>query len=528
MKSNKAVIILLALAQFVMVLDSTVMNVSISAVVKDLNTSISAMQMAITFYTLTMASFMLLGGKLGDVLGRKKAFLIGSVVYATGSFITAISPNIGTLMFGWSLVEGLGAIMVIPAIAALVAVNYSGKDRAVAYAIIGAISGAAAAAGPLIGGFVTTYLSWRYVFLAEVAIMALVLIFSKSIKDTKSKSGSSIDIRSVLLSFFGFFILVFGMLQSKTWGWVTPRGAPVINGKEITPLGISLVIYLIIGGIILLRMFYWRQVKLAREGREPLLDVSMFKIKQLRSGLGVLSAQYFVIAGVFFLVPVYLQTVLGFDALKTGIKILPLSIAVVAFSVIGTKLATNRSVKRIVRFGQLLLVIGALVLVQSVSTSLDSSIFLVGMFVLGSGLGLLASQLGNINMSSVSEKKSAEVGGLQGVAQNIGSSFGTALIGSVLVATLTTAFVTNVQASSLPSSIKSYVTQNSTAGVQIVTPGQVEEFAVSKNVPENEASQIAETYASSQVDALKQAFTIIAVIATLTLLFSRNIPKKIA
>ncbi|MFO0886635.1 MAG: MFS transporter [Candidatus Saccharimonadales bacterium] len=528
MKNNKAVIILLALAQFVMVLDSTVMNVSISAVVKDLNTSISAMQMAITFYTLTMASFMLLGGKLGDVFGRKKAFLIGSVVYATGSFITAISPNIGTLMFGWSLVEGLGAIMVIPAIAALVAVNYSGKDRAVAYAIIGAISGAAAAAGPLIGGFVTTYLSWRYVFISEVVIMALILIFSKSIKESKPTSKSSIDLRSVILSFFGFFTLVFGMLQSKSWGWMTPRGAPVINGKEITPLGVSLVVYLIVGGIALLYMFYRRQVLLTKEGKEPLLDVSMFSIKQLRAGLGVLSSQYFVIAGVFFLVPVYLQTVLGYDALKTGVKILPLSIAVIVFSVLGTKLALSKSIKKIVRLGQVLLIIGALVLVQSVSTSLDSQVFLIGMFVLGSGLGLLASQLGNINMSSVPEKKSAEVGGLQGVAQNIGSSFGTALIGSVLVATLTTAFVSNVQASSLPSNVKTYITQNSTAGVQIVTPGQVQAYALSKNVPEDQATQITDTYISSQIDALRQAFTIIAVIATLTMLFSRNIPKKVA
>ena len=275
-------------------------------------------------------------------------------------------------------------------------------------------------------------------------------------------------------------------------------------------------------------MFYRRQVLLTKEGKEPLLDVSMFSIKQLRAGLGVLSSQYFVIAGVFFLVPVYLQTVLGYDALKTGVKILPLSIAVIVFSVLGTKLALSKSIKKIVRLGQVLLIIGALVLVQSVSTSLDSQVFLIGMFVLGSGLGLLASQLGNINMSSVPEKKSAEVGGLQGVAQNIGSSFGTALIGSVLVATLTTAFVSNVQASSLPSNVKTYITQNSTAGVQIVTPSQVQAYALSKNVPEDQATQITDTYISSQIDALRQAFTIIAVIATLTMLFSRNIPKRVA
>ncbi len=525
---NKAVIIILALAQFVMVLDSTVMNVSISTVVKDLNTSFSAMQMAITFYTLTMASFMLLGGKLGDIWGRKRAFLIGSVVYALGSFITAISPNIGVLMFGWSLVEGLGAVLVIPAIAALAAMNYKGKERAIAYAIIGAVSGAAAAAGPLIGGYVTTYLSWRYVFLAEVVIMAGVLLSSKFIKDVKiSSSKQRIDVPSVLLSFTGFFTLVYGMLQSKTWGWITPRAMPTLGGVEIAPLGISVVMYLLLLGIILLRLFYLRQVKLEEANQNPLLKVSMLSIKQLRSGLSVLLSQYLILAGVFFVVPVYLQTVLGYDALKTGIKILPLSVAIVLFSVIGTRLSGRWPVKRVVRLGQVLLIVGAGVLLGSVSVDLKSGFFFIGMFVLGSGLGALASQLGNINMSSVPEKQSAEVGGLQGVAQNLGSSLGTALIGSVLIATLTTAFVGNVQASSLPNEVKTYVTQNSTAGVSIVPASQVEQYAISKGVPQTDAEDLAITYSESQIDALRQAFTAIIVLATLTLLFSRNIPKKV-
>lgn len=525
---NKSVILILALAQFVMVLDSTVMNVSISAVVKDLNTSFPAMQMAITFYTLTMASFMLLGGKFGDKWGRKKAFMIGSVVYATGSFITAISPNINVLMFGWSLIEGLGAVLVIPAIAALVAVNYKGKERAIAYAIIGAVSGAAAAAGPLIGGYVTTYLSWRYVFLGEVAIMAIVLFSSKLIGDTKQTNKQKIDLASVILSVAGFFTLVYGMLQSKTWGWVTPLAKPTIGGVEIAPLGISVVMYLIIGGIILLRVFYLRQAKLEKANKNPLLKVSMLSIKQLRSGLSVLLSQYLIIAGVFFVIPVYLQTVLGYDALKTGLKILPLSVAIVLFSALGTRLVARMPVYRVVRIGQLLLVIGALFLLGSVSVELNSILFFAGMFILGGGLGLLASQLGNVNMSSVSEKQSAEVGGLQGVSQNLGSSLGTALIGSVLIATLTSAFVGNIQSSTLPNNIKNYVTQNSTAGINIVPVSQVEQYAISKGVSQVEAEDITTIYSKSQITALKQALTAIAVLATITMLFSRFIPDKIS
>src|SRR5262249_8873248 len=165
---------ILGAAQFVMVLDSSVMNVSISQIVHDLNTSIQGVQTAITMYTLVMAAFMLVGAKLGDMFGRDRIFAIGLAVYACGSLITALSPNLGVLLFGWSLVEGIGAVMVIPAIAALIASNYEGKQRALAYGVIGGVAGAAIAAGPLIGGWVTTELSWRYVFAGEVVIVIAV------------------------------------------------------------------------------------------------------------------------------------------------------------------------------------------------------------------------------------------------------------------------------------------------------------------------------------------------------------------
>ena len=223
---NWPVIAILGSAQFVMVLDGTVMNVSISTVVEDLDTSVDAMQAAITFYTLTMAAFMLLGAKLGDVWGRRRAFVIGSIVYAIGSLTTALSPNVVVLFLGWSIIEGLGAVLVIPAIAALIADNYEGHARVTAYAIIGAASGAAVAAGPLIGGFMTTYLSWRYVFVAEVVIMAGVVLFARRIEDRTGARPSRIDLLSVLLSAAGLVFVVFGMLQSKTWGWVIPLHPP--------------------------------------------------------------------------------------------------------------------------------------------------------------------------------------------------------------------------------------------------------------------------------------------------------------
>lgn len=427
------VIAVLGSAQFVMVLDGTVMNVSISTVVSDLDTTVTAMQGAITFYTLTMAAFMLLGARLGDVWGRRRAFVIGSCVYAAGSLITALSPNVQFLFLGWSIVEGLGAVLVIPAIAALVADNYRGSERITAFAIIGAVSGAAVAAGPLIGGFVTTYFDWRYVFAAEVLIMIGVVLCARIVTDPTPRQSVRIDLLSVALSSIGLVAVVFGMLQSKTWGWVLPLNPPTIGDVAIAPLGISPAAWFIVLGIVLLALFFSRQRLLENLGRSPLIHVGMFSITSLRSGLFVLGAQYTVTAGLFFMVPVYLQMTLGLDALETGVRIFPLSIALVLFSIVGTRLSRVLSPRMIVRIGQVSLVVSAVILLGSATSDLRSVFFATGMFLAGAALGLLASQLGNVNMSSVTEKETSEVGGLQGVFQNLDSSLGTALIGSILI-----------------------------------------------------------------------------------------------
>lgn len=522
------VAIVLGCAQFVMVLDSTVMNVSISTVVKDLDTTVAALQTCITFYTLTMAAFMLLGAKLGDVWGRKKAFTIGAIIYALGSLITGLSPNVATLFFGWSIIEGLGAVLVIPAIAALLADNYKGKDRVRAFALIGALSGAAMAAGPLIGGFATTYLSWRYVFFGEVLTMAIVLLFRKDIFDKTRPQKIKIDMPSVLLSASGLVLLVYGMLQSKVWGWVQPMNSPEVFGYTLEPLGISMTAYLMLAGVVVLRIFFNRQRDLAAHKKRVLLDVSMFSIVHLRSGLAVLLAQYAMIAGIFFVIPVYLQMTLGYDALKTGVKIFPLSVGLILFSVVGTRLATQWSPKKIIRLGQYILIASSVVLLASVSATLRGWLFGVAMFFTGAALGLLASQIGNVNMSSVPAKRSSEVGGLQGVFQNLGSSLGTALIGSILIASLTSNFAASTQASDLPDQTKSAISQKTEQGISVVPIAEVEAYAKDTGMSEQAAEQVTSIYTNSQLESLRVALYGLIIISVLTLLFSRNIPDKVA
>jgi MFS family permease len=521
------IVFILACAQFVMILDSTVMNVSLSTLVKDLHTTVSSLQFCITFYTLTMAALMLLGAKLGDVWGRRRAFIIGACIYALGSLITSISPNVQALFFGWSFVEGLGAVLVIPAIAALVANNYSGKDRVKAFALIGAASGAAVAAGPLIGGFMTTYLSWRYVFFGEVIVMAVILLFRGKITDTAKVIKTKIDVGGAIISAVGLVTLVFGMLQSKTWGWVIPRNYPVISGHRIAPFGVSLVAYLILFGIIVLKLFFsWLQRR-KKQGKPILVDPELFSIKTLRSGLSVLLAQYAITAAIFFIIPVYLQMTLGYSALKTGTKIFPLSVSIIIFSFLGTRLSAKYSPKKIIRLGQYILIASSVLLLSSISPTLKGWLFGAGMFVAGAALGLLASQIGNVNMSSVEKDQTSEVGGLQGVFQNLGSSLGTALIGSILIAALATNFNSNVQASSLPANIKSTVATKSRTGVNIIPVSEVNSLAQSKGLTSSQSSSITSIYADSQVQSLRASLYLLVAIAALSLLFSKNIPDKV-
>src|SRR6476646_4957613 len=225
--------VLLSAAQFVMVLDSSVMNVAISQIVEDLDTSIQGVQTAITLYTLVMAAFMLLGAKLGDMIGRNRAFAIGLAIYGVGSLTTALSPSLPVLLLGWSGIEGFGAVLVVPAIAALTAATYEGKERALAYALLGGIAAVAVAAGPLIGGWVTTEFSWRYVFAGEVVVVIGVLLLRGQIAQAPAAPRRPrLHVVGVVLSSAVLGLVVFAILRSSVWGFVQPRSAPTIGGTE--------------------------------------------------------------------------------------------------------------------------------------------------------------------------------------------------------------------------------------------------------------------------------------------------------
>lgn len=518
-KAGWGVIAMLAAAQFVMVLDTTVMNVSISQIVEDLNTTVVGLQTAITVYTLVMAAFMLIGGKLGDKWGARRAYAIGLLIYGAGSLTTALSPNLAVLLVGWSFIEGFGAVLVIPAIAALTAVTYSGRQRALAYGILGGVSGASAAIGPLIGGWVTANYTWRLVFATETAVVLLLMLFLRAIPATPGRS-TKLDLPGAFLSAAGLGLAVFGILRSSQWGWIGPKAA-----APFTPLGLSPVFWLITGGIVLLWLFARREEKVMAAGNEPLLDLRLLDIPVLRAGLTTLLGQQFIIMSTFFVLPLYLQTVLGYDSLQTGITILPLSLSLFAFALGGSALTGRMSPKRIVEIGLIGMLIGEVLLIGFTGPDLRSLGFGAALALVGAGLGLLASQLGNINMSAVPSERGSEVGGLQGTAQNLGASLGTALIGSILIASLVGNFQTNVLANPALASVSNEIAAAAEVNANFVTTEQVRTSAEQAGLSAEQTDAIVAEYAEAQITALKVAFAAIALFALLAFAYVHRLPK---
>jgi EmrB/QacA subfamily drug resistance transporter len=514
------VIAMLAAAQFIMVLDTTVMNVSITQVAADLNTTVVGLQTAITMYTLVMAAFMLLGGKLGDRWGAKRAFTVGLLVYGLGSLTTALSPTLAVLLVGWSFIEGFGAVLVIPAIAALTAATYSGRQRALAYGILGGVSGASAALGPLIGGWVTTNFTWRLVFAGETVVVLALMLFLRLIPKTAGHQ-SKLDLTGAFLSAAGLGLAVFGILRSSQWGWIAPSAS-----APFTPLGLSPVFWLIIAGLVLLGLFARHERAMLAAGKEPLLDVRLLEIPPMRAGLVTYLCQQFIIMGTFFVLPLYLQTVLGYDALQTGIILLPLSLALLVFALGGARLAGRYSPRRIVLAGLLAMLSGLVLLIAFTGPDLRSAGFALALALVGAGNGLMVSQLGNVIMSSVSAERGSEAGGLQGTSMNLGASLGVALIGSILIASLVGGFQKAVLADPALAAVAPQLTAQAQQNANFVSVEQVTLAAEEAGLSPEEVAAVTEQYADAQIMALKVAFAAIALFALLALWYVQSLPEQ--
>ena len=509
------VLMTLAAGQFLMTLDSSVMNVSIATVAKDVGSTVTGIQTAITLYTLVMASLMITGGKIGQILGRKRTFAIGCVIYGCGSFVTAIAPNLAVLLIGWSLLEGIGAALILPAIVALVASNFGRQERPRAYGLVASAGAIAVAAGPLIGGLFTTYLSWRYVFVGEVVMVAAILVLTRRMVDVTPASRPRLDLVGTVLSALGLGLIVFGILRAGVWGFVRP--------KPSAPdwLGLSPSIWLmLIGGIVLWLFISWENRLLARRA-EPLVDPSILRNPVLQGGLTTFFFQYLLQAGLFFAIPLFLSVSLGLSAIATGVRLLPLSVTLLLAAAGIPKVFPTASPRRVVQVGIVALLAGIIVMVAGLEAGAGPEIVTWPMLLAGLGIGALASQLGAVTVSSVPDEQAGEVGGLQNTVTNLGASIGTALAGAVLVSTLTTSFLTGVEANpAVPAEISAAATTELADGVPFLSDADLRIALDRTAVTPAEADAIVDENTEARLVGLRAALSVMALIAIVALFFT--------
>ena len=518
-KATGVVLFTLAAGQFVMALDTTVMNTAIATVAKDVGTTVTGIQTAITLYTLVMAAFMITGGKVGEIIGRKRAFALGCIIYACGSFTTSLAPNLTVLMIGWSFLEGVGAVLIMPAIVALVASNFGKAERPRAYGLVAAAGAMAAASGPLVGGAATTYASWRWVFAGEVLIVLVILLLTRRMQDTPAKAGTRLDLVGTALSAIGLALIVLGILRSGTWGFVQP--------KPEAPewLGLSPVIWLVLGGGVVLGLFLWWESRRIRRGEGALIDPVLLRNLQLRSGVLSFLFMFLVQAGTFFVVPLFLSVALGVSAIETGVRLLPLSLSLLLFAAGIPRLLPNVSPRRVVRLGFIALFAGLVLLVGLLDISAGPEIVTWPLLLAGAGLGAMASQLGAVTVSAVPDEQSGEVGGLQNTGTQLGASIGTALAGAVLISALTASFFTGIKDNpNVPDSVVAQAQTKLGGGVPFVSDKDLEAALAKANVPTATAKAIVDENEKGRIDGLRAAAALLALLALVALPFTRGIP----
>lgn len=499
-----SVVIIACMAIFIIVLDTSAMNVAISTLVVELNTTLSAIQAIIALYALIIASFMLLGSKIQDILGRKRTFVIGLIIYACGTITATLSVNAAMLLIGWAVLEGIGAALILPATTTLVGATYKGKDRITAFGIWGGIAAVGAAVGPIIGGIFTTYLTWRLVFGSEVVIVLVILLLrSKLTESIPTLKWKDLDIVGAVLSIVSLILLVLGILllsSPENWSYV--------------PL------FVITGAILFGIFLYWQRRRI-NKGLEPLSDISLLKNRLF--GLGNINSiiSQIPLAGFLFIIPVFLQQVTKVDAFTTGLALLPASISILIFSLVGAKISDKLGSRNIIMIGFIIAAAGTYIMGGSFNLYTQIIDIIPGTIVFGIGVGFLLSQLTNLTMSAARDDQETDASGFLNAFKNLGYSMGTALIGVLLIVGIFGGLTASIESSSISGNMTTEQIQDSLFNYvekMQTTPPQ--------NIPPElvpEATKIVDSTISS---AMKQTFNALTLILLLGFITSIFLPSR--
>jgi EmrB/QacA subfamily drug resistance transporter len=453
---DRRLAVLLAMAMFVLVVDTSVMNVSIASVVHDLHTTVSGVQSAIALEALVSAAFILIGSKVGDLIGRKRAYVLGLLGYGIGALAMALAQGLTAIIIFWAVVGGLGASLLLPAMQSLIHGNFEGAAQRKAYALVGAAAAIAAGVGPLIGGFITTYLSWRIAFLLEDVVIVVVLAGIRLVRDVEYTGSRQVDVVGAVLSVVGMGGIVLGIL---VWQ----------EGGEAVGLLLGL-------GAVSLGMLAWWLVRRKRAGKATLLDPDLFKAKLFRFGVSGQTLQQIGLGGTMIALPIYLQIVLEYSAMGAGLSIAPLSLSMFAVALVAGKKAGRRRPASLIRAGFALFTAGMVVVEPIVPRATSGWYLLVPLMIAGSGLGLLVSQLNNYTLAPIAEERVSEAAGVNSAGGSFGLSFGLAFAGAILLAVLSLSFTNMAQSSTvLSTSEQQQVATALEHDAQVVSNTQLEQ-----------------------------------------------------
>jgi len=519
-------VLVLALALAIIIIDTTLLNVSLSYVIRDLNTDIQSIQWVITAYSLTLAALTITGGRLGDIFGRKKMFILGAIIFAVGSFIASISQNVGTMIIGESIIEGIGAALMMPATASLLVSTYRGRDRAIAMGVWGGIAAASSAIGPILGGYLTAHYSWRWGFRINVFVAALLILLSVLIKGSHDREEKpSLDFPGVALSSLGLLALVFGIIESETYGWWKAKEVFVFFGHNLTLHGYSIVPISLLIGVILLTIFGLWQSRVAKKGQTPLVSLSLFKNGQFTSSVLVTAVMALGQAGIIFSLPVFFQAVRGLDAYHTGLAFLPMSLTALFCAPLSAILGRKYTAKRIIQIGFASTVFSMFLIRQTLGVEADVVNFVPAMIFYGVGIGASMSLLSNMTLSAVSVDEAGEASGVTNTFRQLGSTLGSAIIGAALLTALSTNLTNGVNDSKIiPATLKSQIVQAMSSQSSNVEFGGGAKLGT--QIPPKIAAEITTISHQATVDSNKVAINYTFIFALLGLLFTFFLPNN--
>lgn len=423
----------IAMVMFIIALDTTMLNVAIPDIVKDLNTTTSAVQSAVALYSLVMAALMVGAGRLGDIVGSKRLYTIALVVFGAGTLTATVAPNVTVLILGWSFMEGLGAAALIPISIAMISVNYDGARRAVAFGIVGGFQAVAAATGPIVGGFLATNLSWRVAFGFEAIVVVAVFVLLKHVVGAPARRELRLDWAGLVLWAGSLLCIVLSVLLAGYYGWWTARRPFSLGGQEVSLGGLSPTPLLALGGLLILVGFvHWTRHRVARS-QAPLFSFGTLRDANYRAGIATDALESLLIAGLLFIVPVFLQSGRGYTALEAGVALLPFSLAILVGALGLPRLGERVSPKLLIQSGTVLIGAG-LIWYRAVSGGTFTSADLIGPFaVIGFGIGGLLSQVANVTLSGVADEERGSATGVYNTGKELGTSLGTAIIGAAML-----------------------------------------------------------------------------------------------